>query len=83
MADEWLAQFGPKQSIVHAWCSAVRVPGQSPEDLLHRLAETVARRLDWAPAKDTQQLCEQVLLALVHQRPGARQFAQTLLAGGP
>jgi hypothetical protein len=82
MADDWLAQFGPKQAIVRAWCSALRVPGQSAEDLLHRLAETVARRLDWAPAKDTQQLCEAVLLALVHQRPGARAFAQSLLERG-
>jgi hypothetical protein len=51
----------------------------TPEDLLHRLAETVSRRLDWTPAKDTEALCEQVLLALVHQRPGARQCAASLL----
>jgi hypothetical protein len=79
MADDWLAQFGPRQAIVRAWFAACRLPGQTPEDLLHRLAETVSRRLDWAPAKDTEDLCQAVLLALVHQRPGARQCAARLL----
>ena len=57
----WLAQFpAHRQPIVRSWFAAVRLPGQSAEDLLHRVAETVSRRLDWQPvARDTQQLCEQ------------------------
>jgi hypothetical protein len=76
-----LAPFPPhQQAIVRAWFSAVRLPGQTPEDLLHRVAETVSRCLDWGPvARDTEQLCEQVLLALLHQREQARAFAQTFL----
>jgi hypothetical protein len=79
MADEWLAQFGPKRAIVRAWLAACRLPGQTPDDLLHRLAETVSRRLDWAPAKDTEALCNAVLLSLLHQRPQARQCAARFL----
>jgi hypothetical protein len=78
--DDWLQQFPRhQQAIITAWFSAVRVPGQTPDDLLHRASEVIARRLDWAPARDTAELCQAVLLALLHQRPGARQFAQSLL----
>ena len=76
----WPEQFPRhQQAVVRAWFAAVRVPGQSPDDLLHRVSEACARRLDWPVAGDTAALCERVLLALLHQRESARQFAQTLL----
>jgi len=54
----WLSQFPPhQQRIIRAWAAAVKVPGMRPDDLLHRLAETVSHRLDWTPSRDTEALC--------------------------
>jgi hypothetical protein len=83
-AHPWLEQFQPHQrSVIRAWFSAARLPSQTPEDLVHRVAEVISRKLDWPVAADTQQLCEQTLLALLHGREGARQFAQILLDPSP
>ena len=80
--SSWLAQFpAHQQGVIRSGFAAVRVPGQSPDALLHRASETIARHLDWEPARDTEALGRAVLLALVHQRAQARQFAATFLEG--
>ena len=84
MPTLWLDQFpAHRQPIIRAWFAAVRIPGQTPDELLQRVRATVAHRLDGGPARDTEALCRRVLLALVHHRDGARQFAQTLLGTDP
>jgi hypothetical protein len=47
--------------------------------VLEVVARVCGRKLEWSMSTSTEQLCAGVLLALVHQRPLALAYAQTLL----
>jgi hypothetical protein len=80
--DPWLAQFPPQaQPLVSAWFHYGRTQGAAtPEALVQIVERVIHRKLDWSITPQTRELCSTTLLALCHQRAGARAYAQTLLA---
>jgi hypothetical protein len=78
----WLAQFpAPAQPLVQAWFAyAVSQGAQTPDGLLEIVERIVSRKMDWSTTPETRQVCSMVLLALCHQRAGARAYAATCLA---
>lgn len=79
----WLAQFpGAGRHYITAWFGYAKSQGaKTPEGVLEIVARVCSRKLEWSMSASTEQLCEGVLLALVHQRPGALSYAATLLMG--
>jgi hypothetical protein len=77
----WLAQFAPAgRHYVIAWFNySVSQRAQTPEGILEIVARVCSRKLEGSMSPSTEHLCQGVLLALVHQRPGALSYAQTLL----
>jgi hypothetical protein len=77
----WLAQFpAAGRAYVTAWFAYARSQGAAtPADILHVVRRVCSRKLEWSMSRSTEQLCRTVLLALVHQRPLAEQYAQTFL----
>ena len=77
----WLAQFTQaRRAYVVAWFGyAVSQHAETPEAVLQVVQRVCARKLEWSMSASTTQLCQGVLLALVHQRPGALAYAQTFL----
>lgn len=51
------------------------------EAVLQLVERVCSRKLAWSMSASTEQLCQGLLLALVHQRPAALDYARTLLAG--
>jgi hypothetical protein len=80
--DPWLSQFPePVQPLVTAWFGyAANQQPASPDALLEVVTRVVSHKLDWSTTPQTRQLCRTTLLALCHQRAGARAYACTVLA---
>ena len=80
----WLAQFPlAGRHYVIAWFAYARSQGaQTPEAVLQIVERVCSRKMEWSMSASTEALCRGVLLALVHQRPQALAYAQTLLPRG-
>ena len=80
--DAWLAHFPTaSQPYVRAWFGyAVSQQAQTPEAVLEIVQRVCSRKLEWSMTASTEQLCQGVLLALVHQRREALAYAASLLA---
>jgi hypothetical protein len=79
--DPWLAHFpATSQPLVTAWFAhAASQRPQTPDALLTIVERVVSHKLDWSTTPATRQLCCTTLLALCHQRAGARAYAGTFL----
>ena len=77
----WLSQFPAQaQPLVRAWFAYAAGQGaQTPEALLNAVERLVNNKLAWSTTTTTRELCSTTLLALRHQRAGARAYAGTLL----
>jgi hypothetical protein len=80
--DPWLAQFPPEmQPLVTAWFAYAAGQGaQTPDALLAIVERMVSHKLDWSTTPETREACNRTVLALCHQRAGARGYACTFLA---
>lgn len=80
----WLAQFDHQaQPLITAWFAAAAGQGaQHPEAVLASVTRLLTAKLDWSTTTTTREACHRVLLALLHQRAGARAYAATFLAPG-
>lgn len=78
----WLAQFPPEaQVLVIAWFHyAMSQRPQTPDGLLAIVERLIGHKLDWSTTTTTREACHRTLLALTHQRAGARSYAATLLS---
>ena len=79
--DPWLAHFPPQaQPLVRAWFAYAAGQGpQTADALLAMVERVVSHKLDWSTTPGTRHTCETTLLALCHQRAGARAYACTFL----
>jgi hypothetical protein len=79
--DPWLSQFPlAGQHYIRAWFSyGVSQGAQTADGVLQIVGRVCGRKLEWSMSTTTEQLCKDVLLALMHQRPLAEAYAQTLL----
>jgi hypothetical protein len=80
--DPWLAHF-PEASrvLVAAWFAYAAGQGaQTPEELLAVVTRLVSAKLDWSVVPETRQTCSTTLLALVHRRREALDYARAVLA---
>jgi hypothetical protein len=77
----WLAQFPiAGRHYITAWFSySVSQGAKTPEAVLQIVERVCSRKLVWSMSRSTEALCQGVLLALTHQRPGALSYAATLL----
>ena len=78
----WLSQFSAQaQPLVTAWFHyAAGQDPKTPDALLTIVERLVNNKLDWSTTTTTRQVCSTMLLALCHQRTGARAYAAMLLA---
>jgi hypothetical protein len=79
--DPWLSHFPAlAQPLVTAWFAYAASQGaQTPDALLTIVERVVSHKLDWSTTLQTRHTCQMTLLALCHQRAGARAYAATLL----
>ena len=79
--DPWVTQFAAEaQPLIVAWFSyAASQRPQTPEALLAIVERLISNKLDWSTPPETRQVCTLTLLALRHQRAGARSYAASVL----
>ena len=80
----WLQQFSTvrRHYVTHCFADASH-GAPSPEVVLEVVAQLCVERMERSTSRSTEELCKGVLLALIHQRPGALAYAQTLLDHRP